>query len=994
MQHRVAQSHRVCGGQRDALTGFAVPLFTHSPVPLLTHSPVPLSNHSPIPLFISVLLVLILVGSVQAQTTAFTYQGKLNNSGTPANGQYDFQFKVFDSTDFVTGSQVGSTITRVGVQVATGIFTVDLDFGPGVFDGSARFLEISVRPAGSPVAFTILSPRQPITSTPYALRSATAAAADNATNAVQLGGIAASQYVVSTDTRLTDARPPTPGSADYVQNTTSQQASTNFNISGDGTANVLNVRTQFNLAGFRFLSNAGTNNLFAGIDAGAGNTTGNANSFFGKSSGQTNTSGASNSFVGYNAGAGNTTGSQNSFFGDAAGFRNAGANANSFFGFLTGFHNTGSENSFFGNLAGAENTTGWLNSFFGAGAGQNNTTGTNNSFFGQAAGFNNLSGISNSFFGVGAGNNTTTGDGNIFVGASSGLGNTTGSNNTLVGTVSNVGANNLSFATAIGAGAVVNTSNTVVLGRSVDTVQIAGTLNANTLNTPTLNASTLNVTGTFAAGTVNATTQFNLNGSRILSNAGTSNLFAGVNAGSANNSGTYNSFFGRNAGQANTSGGNNAFFGAQAGESSTTGGSNSFFGAFAGKSTTTNGSNAFFGTSAGAANTACCNAFFGSGAGTSNTTGGSNSFFGGSAGGNNTAGFNNSFFGSWTGLQNVGGVANSFFGVDAGTNNTGGNYNTSVGISSGFATINPTGNENTTIGAYAVVNGGLTNATAIGARAYAIQNNTIVLGSVGGIGPGLADTNVGIGTVNPSQRLHVVGTTGLVGNVGVGTANPLRSLQIGPGIDSLFTLSESDGTPHAGAIRFGDNTGWKLYIGRNREFSGGGLNFGSTGAVMTIQDNGRVGIGTTSPDQLLSVNGNASKAGGGSWATFSDERLKNIRGSFNAGLKAVMQLQPIRYEYKRDNVLGLRSNEEHVGLAAQAVERVIPEAVTKSEHGYLLVNNDPIMWTMLNAIKEQQQQIEAQEQQIRSLRQQVEALRKLVCQSKSQADLCRETNRR
>jgi len=934
------------------------------------------------------LRILILLTCAHAQTTAFTYQGKLNAAGSPADGQHDFQFKLFDSMDFVSGNQVGSTITRLGVQVASGIFSVNLDYGPSAFDGSARFLEISVRPTGSPNAFTVLSPRQPITSTPYAMRSATAAAADtaaNATNSTQLGGIVASQYVVTNDTRLTDARTPTPGSADYIQNTTTPQASTNFNISGEGTANVLNVTTQFNLGGSRILSNAGTNNLFAGIGAGGSNTTGNANAFFGKNSGQGNTTGTSNSFVGYNAGAGNTTGSHNSFFGDGSGFQNTAANNNSFFGFLSGFHNTGNDNSFFGSLAGAENTTGLLNSFFGSGAGQNNTTGANNSFFGQAAGFNNSSGGANSFVGVGAGANTTTGSGNsfygrdsglanttgifnVFVGLQSGSSNTTGSNNTLVGTSSNVGVNNLSFATAIGAGAVVNTSNTVVLGRSFDTVQIPGTLN---------------ITGTFAPAILNAMTQFNLNGSRVLSNAGTSNLFVGLNAGSANNTGTYNAFFGRDAGEANTSGGNNAFFGAHAGESTTTGGSNSFFGAFAGAATTTNGSNAFFGTSAGTANTACCNAFFGSGAGLSNTTGSSNSFFGGSSGGNNTAGFNNSFFGSVAGAQNVGGVANSFFGLDSGTGNRGGGYNTSVGISSGFATLNDTGNENTTIGAYAVVNGGLTNATAIGSRAYAVANNTLILGSIGGVGPGLTDVNVGIGTNNPTERLHVVGTTGLVGNVGVGTANPLRSLQIGPGSDSLFTLSQSDGTPHAGAIRFGDNTGWKLYIGRSREFSGGGLNFGATGALMTIQDNGRVGIGTTAPDQLLSVNGNASKAGGGSWATFSDERLKNIRGSFNSGLKAVMQLQPIRYEYKPGNALGIKASEEHVGFAAQAVERVIPEAVTKSEHGYLMVNNDPIIWTMLNAIKEQQQQIEAQ-------RRQIDALKKLVCESNSYADVCRE----
>jgi len=128
---------------------------------------------------------------------------------------------------------------------------------------------------------------------------------------------------------------------------------------------------------------------------------------------------------------------------------------------------------------------------------------------------------------------------------------------------------------------------------------------------------------------------------------------------------------------------------------------------------------------------------------------------------------------------------------------------------------------------------------------------------------------------------------------------------------------------------------------------------------------GSVGIGTISPDQELSVNGNASKSGGGSWLTFSDERLKNITGHFSSGLKAVMQLQPLRYEYRRDNALNLASDGEHVGFSAQAVQKVIPEAVTRNEEGYLPCHNDPIMWSMLNAIKEQQEEIQQQRNQIK-----------------------------
>ena len=137
---------------------------------------------------------------------------------------------------------------------------------------------------------------------------------------------------------------------------------------------------------------------------------------------------------------------------------------------------------------------------------------------------------------------------------------------------------------------------------------------------------------------------------------------------------------------------------------------------------------------------------------------------------------------------------------------------------------------------------------------------------------------------------------------------------------------------------------------------------------ITVNTTGQVGIGTTAPTDLLSVNGTASKPGGGSWLNFSDERLKNIKGRFNTGLNAVMQLQPIRYEYKSNNALGLKSEGEHVGFGAQSLQKVIPEAVSSTESGYLTVNNDPIIWTMLNAIKEQQKEIEQLKTEVRRLR--------------------------
>ncbi len=88
---------------------------------------------------------------------------------------------------------------------------------------------------------------------------------------------------------------------------------------------------------------------------------------------------------------------------------------------------------------------------------------------------------------------------------------------------------------------------------------------------------------------------------------------------------------------------------------------------------------------------------------------------------------------------------------------------------------------------------------------------------------------------------------------------------------------------------------------------------------------GNIGIGTTAPDQKLSVNGEASKVGGGSWATFSDVRLKNINTTYDAGLDEVLKLQPIKYNYKAENPLNIPDGGEHVVFSAQAMQEIIPE---------------------------------------------------------------------
>ncbi len=108
--------------------------------------------------------------AVQAQTTEFTFQGSLTNAGTPANGNFDFEFLLFNA--LAGGSQQGPTVARNGVSVSNGIFAVTLDFG-NQFPGAARFIEIHVRQTGGG-GFTILAPRQSVASAPYAVKSISA----------------------------------------------------------------------------------------------------------------------------------------------------------------------------------------------------------------------------------------------------------------------------------------------------------------------------------------------------------------------------------------------------------------------------------------------------------------------------------------------------------------------------------------------------------------------------------------------------------------------------------------------------------------------------------------------------------------------------------------------------------------------------------------------------------------------------------------------------
>jgi hypothetical protein len=122
--------------------------------------------------FLLIALCMAGVGWAVPMGTAFTYQGRLVDANSPAEGSYDLRFRLFD--DPSGGTQL-ALVKANDIDVIDGNVTIDLDFGadPNRFNGDARWLEILVRPGASTGFFTTLSPRQELIPTPYALYAKT-----------------------------------------------------------------------------------------------------------------------------------------------------------------------------------------------------------------------------------------------------------------------------------------------------------------------------------------------------------------------------------------------------------------------------------------------------------------------------------------------------------------------------------------------------------------------------------------------------------------------------------------------------------------------------------------------------------------------------------------------------------------------------------------------------------------------------------------------------
>ncbi len=577
------------------------------------------------------------------------------------------------------------------------------------------------------------------------------------------------------------------------------------------------------------------------------------------------------------------------------------------------------ENYFIGHQSG-ENILpeGLYNSTLGYQAGKSLTTGRSNILIGMEAGLNTTTGRWNTVLGFKAGRDNVSGDFNTFLGYYAGWKNTIGGSNVFIG-------NQSGQANETG-------SNNVFLG--------------------------------YFSG---------------LNNLASFNTFLGYQAGLSNTTGTYNAFMGYNAGQANVSGNNNVYIGNEAGYLNEAGFSNVFVGDGAGRQGTSSAWNVFVGYQSGYNTTdaGSHNVFLGHHSGFSNTLGWSNNFIGQGAGYSNTTGTNNIFIGNDAGYSNLESSGNIFMGRNAGYNST--EYgNTIIGHTAGqYLAV---GDNNTFLGSLA------------GHLRTGGDGNTII-GSYANHGGGSGNFNTIIGQ---GAGYNATGTGNILIGYGAGSNEE--------GSNKLYISNSSSSSP----LIYGDFNSNELVFNANTtsvDISVSNDKPGITGEHNVTQN---WGIGVYGKGGFIGVKGESTLEGGvgdrygvygiasggaNNWAGYfvgnvyttgtynpSDKNLKKQIAPLSGSLAKILNLQGVSYEWKSNeelsafNSMGKGSvalnfpKGKQIGVIAQDIEKILPEAVLTNSEGIKSVDYVKIIPLLIEAIKEQQIKISSIESELEKVK--------------------------
>jgi hypothetical protein len=870
-----------------------------------------------------------------------SYQGMLSRPASEASATYDLMLTVFASNS--GGTPIAGPITNTAVAVnSNGLFSTTMNFGSNVFAGGSYFLEVGVRTNGGG-AFTTLSPRQPITSTPQSTFALNAGAVGGQSAAnIALGTVAANsattadvpgtlmardtngavevdQLVVGANNLVVATPPMWP--PPHLTLSSSIFLPTNGAIclpfpatiySGTNTLLVEEGNTWLGLG-------AGSGAFVGAHDVGVGDwvlsahTTGLHNTAIGEVALQFDTTGSNNTAGGYGALRNNTTGSNNKADGYEALY----------------FNTTGLGNTAEGAQALYFNTSGTLNTANGLWALFNNNTGGNNNAIGYHAMYYNTIGSLNTADGVHALSSNDSGSNNVAVGFFS-LQNADASFNTAAGSQAlgsiTSGSNNIALGYQAGFSLTSSESGNIDIGNpgaagDNNTIRIGSVNNTTTTNI---------VANTYIAGIWDAT---------VASNALTvvidSSGHLGTSPSSGSGNGNFTStnislgglppcpsqagvlnlpFTSYNAGVlagAITMGGCNQLF------VHAYGGDDFFGGIGAGNVTMSGGDNTGLGFNSLHAN----------------TTGNENTAVGSQSLASNTSGIENVAVG-FDALQfNTTGFGNTASGWESLSRNTNGWYNTGIGLWA--LRVNTSGNNNTAEG-YDALGGTSTGSMNTAVGVHASLNNTSGSNNVAVGADSLNNVQTGVNDIAVGYQagINLVGSdTGNIdiGNTGVG--GDTNTIRIGT-INNPTVGSNIVANTFIAGI-------WGVPLG--------------AGTPVVVDSTGHLGVQPSS-------------------ARYKQD-IQDIANSS----EALLSLRPVSFEYKND-----AARTPQFGLIAEEVEKLDPRLVLRDgQHEIVGVRYEAVNAMLLNEFLKEHRKVAAQSDEIQSLKQTLAALTEAVKQLKA-----------